>query len=260
MAILLDHQIRGRLAAAPPLAEGVRDPRQIQAASLDLTVGQIYIPGRRHDEPGGADMPLTLASLAQGHTAVIRTRETLALDSSLAGIAFPPANVSLRGLLTTNPGHIDPGYKGPLHLTVINMGREPFPLREGDRIMRVLFIPLLETPDKPYNGPVASVTPELLNRLSADFLDIESRATKIAERAVKRAQIWALTLPLAVALVTVLGPRLFSNNDDIDALKRKVAVLESKLDLNSVKGRMDALEHRVNAIEETTPRRNPEKP
>jgi dCTP deaminase len=154
---------------------------KIQAASLDLTIGNIHVPGTEDDRPGGAFTPLTEYALSQGHTAVLRTRETLNLGPKLAGIAFPPATLSLKGLLMTNPGHIDPGYRGHLHLTVINMSRESFPLRRGDRICRVLLIPLNEKAEAPYNDRHPGVRPspitsELLGRLSVDFVDVEARA------------------------------------------------------------------------------------
>jgi dCTP deaminase len=135
MNILVDHQLNDLLKITPPLATDVPFDNyelaasRIQAASLDLSIGGIFVPGTEPDKPGGAYTPLTEVNLAQGHTAVIRTKEKLHVGPRLAGIAFPPASLSLKGLLTTNPGHVDPGYHGPLHLTVINMSRLPFGLK-----------------------------------------------------------------------------------------------------------------------------------
>ena len=47
-----------------------------------------------------------------------------------------------KGLLMTNPGHVDPGYSGRLHLTVINMSRSDMVLRCKDAILTVIFYKL----------------------------------------------------------------------------------------------------------------------
>jgi deoxycytidine triphosphate deaminase len=261
MSILVDGQIRQRLGAASPLATNVsvEDFRKawskIQAASLDLTIGDIYIPGTEDDKPGGAYAPLREHALAQGHTAVIKTKEALDLGSDLAGIAFPPASISLKGLLTTNPGHIDPGYRGPLHLTVINMSRVPFSLKSGDRIIRVLFVPLSAQPEADYgarhrSGMLPSpITPELLGRLSVDFLDVEKRASRIADGAVTKAQyraaLIATGIPVLVAFITLLGTIWTANlstKSDIQKLNNRVTVIETKLGEEALDERIRKLE------------------
>jgi len=209
------------------------------------------------------------------------------LGDDLAGIAFPPASLSLKGLLTTNPGHIDPGYNGPLHLTVINMGRAPIALKAGERIMRVLFLVLTDKrPTTPYNarnmssftGNTTSIrtsqkiserisravsaalaelksTAEgsgrrednavtsdlLLRRLSDDFLDIERRAKAIADTAVTKAQFWAILIPLAVAVLTLVGNYYLS----VEPVSERVA----KLEITQVQEhRLQKIEHDVAAL------------
>ena len=63
-----------------------------------------------------------------GQTAVISTLETIDFPDNIAGIGFPPSHLSIRGLLITNPGHVDPGYKGKMTFTVINMAKDPIAL------------------------------------------------------------------------------------------------------------------------------------
>jgi dCTP deaminase len=255
MTVLVDHQINELLVGPQPLATHVPQndyqgaTSRIQAASLDLSIGGIFIPGTDPEKPGGAYTPLNEFSLAQGHTAVIRTKEELHLGPQLAGIAFPPASLSLKGLLMTNPGHIDPGYHGPLHLTVINMSRLPFGLKISDRIIRVLFVELGDEPDAPYNMrhpnvlPTSPITPELLERLSIDFLDVEKRASDIVDVAVRKAQLSAMAIPIVVAVITLIGSVLAANllvKSDIQKLGERVAGVESK----------QTLEDRVHKLEE----------
>lgn len=221
MRLLVDHEIRATLESNQPLVTGLPQPldsgmlrsSQVQAASLSLTIGDIFIPRTRPNRLGGANTPRRKYVLNPGHTAVIRTREAIYLNPRQAGIGFPHAFESLSGLLMTNPGHIDPGYSGPLHCTVINMGHAPFTLNYGDRIMRVLIFELDKehAPAAPYNlrhglqtREIASspINAELLDRLPKDFVDVEERAGRIADSAITRAQVRAGWLPFLVAIIS----------------------------------------------------------
>lgn len=264
MAILVDREISSRIASSS-LASNV-DPTDnkaknspIQAASLDLTIGEIYIPGTEDEKPGGVKNALTDTTLGQGHTAVIRTREILTVSNDLAAIAFPPASMSLKGLLTTNPGHIDPGYKGALHLTVINMGKAPIALKAGERIMRVLFIDLNgKQPDTPYGDRNPSsaasntITSDLLTRrLSEDFLDIERRAKQIAKSTVRSAQIWAAVIPIVVTILTVGGTLWVSRDNGVAPLAERVAKVEAA---QAKDDRFEKMEAEIAALKEGRPK------
>jgi len=196
-------------------------------------------------------------TLKQGHTAVVRTKEQLHLSNKRAAIAFPPSHVSLRGLLMTNPGHVDPGYEGPLHCTVINMGRLDYPLSAGDRIMRVLIFEL-DTPARASFSERAiaagvdprspQITSELLERLSFDFVDVEKRATDIANGAVLRAGFIAAAIPILVALVgwfATVSPGIQSAREDI--IKNR-AQIDSMLPKLEEKSDVHQLEQKINAI------------
>jgi dCTP deaminase len=251
MRLLVDHEISAavqnpaaNLAALAYVLEGDPiqrrqiDTAQIHSATLDLTIGEIFIPGSPQNNVGGSDHGKNEHSLAQGHTAVVKTRERVHMSGRQAGIAFPPARMSLNGLLMTNPGHIDPGYDGPLHCTVINMGHESYVLRRGDRIIRVLFFELDQIAQaNPTNLLPAVPNPistELLGRLSVDFVDVKKRAKKIANAAVRKAALIAAIIPIIVALVTILGPAFFpplqKAQDDILNLRSDLGATITKLD------------------------------
>jgi dCTP deaminase len=248
MRLLVDHEIRAALqnptgsALAYVLEGQPPQPRELSASrvrstSLDLTIGEIFIPDSKPDELGGSNNPKTEHNLKQGHTAVIRTRERLRMGGFRAAIAFPPSHVSLKGLLMTNPGHVDPGYEGPLHCTVINMGHESYPLNPGDRIMRALFFELdneeqsVPRPDGLPGGPVANqITTELLARLSIDFVDVEKRAKSIVETGISRAT-WRATwlsalITIALGILTFVGTAFLS---PLQAIKDDIVKLHSDL-------------------------------
>ena len=122
----------------------------VQPSSVDLHIGAILLPGVGEDEPGGVTQPKEDHTLRFGHTAVITSQEQLNLPNHIAALGFPPARLSFRGLLMTNPGHVDPGYVGLMRFTVMNVGREDITLRRGDPIVTLLFFRL--------NGDTRAVT------------------------------------------------------------------------------------------------------
>jgi deoxycytidine triphosphate deaminase len=112
--LLRDVEIQELLRASPPLVtpspsnvEELTDRSSVQAASLDLRIGKIFLPQRGREQEGGYASPGSFFALKSGQTALIETLEELQMPPDLAAIGFPPARVSSEGLLMTNPGHID---------------------------------------------------------------------------------------------------------------------------------------------------------
>ncbi|HEY6431907.1 MAG TPA: hypothetical protein VIZ17_07970 [Acetobacteraceae bacterium] len=259
MSVLVDHEINALLKQAPPLATNVSvddfiGPKSpVQAASLDLTIGDIFLPGVGKDELGDITSPRTSYMLLEGQTAVVRTKEVLHMPHDLIAIGFPPASLSVRGLLMTSPGQVDPGYNGPLHLTVINMSKDPFRLPQGERIMRLIFMKLNAKPQATYDvrhrGPYVSlITRELMAGLSPDFLGVERRASQISDAAVTKAQLWSAGIAaLLAAVITVGVPALTSDSftplkDEIAQLKAHLTVLDGRLGEEALKERLQRIE------------------
>ncbi len=255
VSLLGRQQIEDLLRALPPLIDGFDVHRlgtpnsPVRGASLDLFIGQIFLPGVLDGELGGSDRGKQAHGLGTGETAVVRTAETLRLPGNIAAIGFPPSTaVSLAGLLTTNPGHVDPGYQGPLHLTVINMGKKVFTLYRGQRIMRLMLfaLPAAEPLVDPSTSPINE---ELLGKLSPDFLDVHSRVGAAIERAGWRIQARNAWIPLATAIAG--GALAFLLNYwinvqqmklDIAGLQTKFEVIGSKVDLGRIDERLKKLE------------------
>jgi len=194
MPLLQRQQIAALLTAQPPLIANFDVSRlgtpnsPVRGASVDLSIGEIFVPDAPDGKLGGSNRGKRTHSLGSGETAVIRTAEILQLPGDIAAIGFPPSTaVSLAGLLTTNPGHVDPGYHGPLHLTVINMGKEVFTLYRGQRILRLMLYRLatVEPLIPPGSSPISE---ELLTKLSPDFLNVHDRVAEAIERAGWRIQ------------------------------------------------------------------------
>lgn len=234
---LIDRLEEGELVEGVELGEGeARYARasQVQPCSLDLRIGDIYIPGKKEGELGSHGMPSDFEVLPPGGTAVVITHEKCKLPSDIGAFGFPPNTVSAEGILMTNPGHVDPGFKGPLMFTVINMSERDYPLQRNKKIVTLLFFAV---------GPVkkdlgergvdaestgASVR-RLLDVLSSDFLGITKRIREVTKSEEAKTKRWAIIAPIAVGLIAIVGAYLGllgSVHDEISELKARVHYAE----------------------------------
>lgn len=207
---LLDLQARSDfISGVPsPVSGGAGSP--IQPASVDLSVGDIALP----EASNGPTIVRLGYELQPGHTAIVTTLETLTIPPTHAGIAMPASGPARRGLLMTNPGHVDPGFEGALSFTVINMGREAYQLNQGDTLATMMLFECKTACAEDWrarnaSGPAGAMA--AIDLLSRDFLDVERRAKKVAD---DRYRKWSLIVPgLAafVALLAVLGTAYFTS-------------------------------------------------
>jgi dCTP deaminase len=248
MKLLKDDQLKAFyagetpvIAGAPKLIDWTSAASPVQPSSIDLRIGKISVPSERTSQT-----PDKVTSgryhLSPGQTAIVTTVECLHMPSNLAAIGFPPAHISVQGLLMTNPGHIDPGYDGPLHFTVINMSRDSIELRIDDAIVTLLFFELEEAVSADYRTrrPEAAPDPDV-NRLSRDFLNVSIRARTIAKGEVRRATLVAGLVAAVLSLSAQFVPYYLGG---IEETKRNEAVLEE---------RVRTLQEKVKSLEDKHP-------
>jgi len=202
----------------------------VQASAIDLHIGQIFIPGTKKDDEGGEKKPKSSHWLQTGETAVVTTKEVLHFPPDLAGLGFPPSRVSFKGLLMTNPGHVDPGYQGVMRFTVINMAKEAYHLGAGDRIVRLLLFKMEYGAEADWHkrNPGGSHPPTQaeINLLSKDFVNVERRAKRIAkEQGVKT----GLIITAALGLVGLLLQAHLFYRQDVEDLKKRQELLDYDL-------------------------------
>jgi dUTP pyrophosphatase len=94
------------------------------SAGMDLCAaiegGEVVLaPGERHLIPTGIAL-----ALPAGYEAQVRPRSGLALKYGLT--------------LLNTPGTIDADYRGEIGAIMINLGHEPFTIRDGDRIAQLV--------------------------------------------------------------------------------------------------------------------------
>jgi len=251
--ILTDHQYAGDwYAKLSP----------VQPCSIDLTIGAIYLPGAKSDETGGAQAPVESRNLRPGQTAIMTTKETLHLRSNLAAIGFPPSHVSFQGLLMTNPGHVDPGYVGPMHFTVINMGSQEYPLRRNAPIVTLLVFELSDNSHRDWRArgnEAAPIRQESIDALSRDFLDVTRRATEITEKGVKDATFRTTWIGGAfTAVVALVG---FASASFMPAwrydLEKQMAGIKEWSNVVKTEARVASLESDLAAIKAVTCKQSP---
>jgi dCTP deaminase len=249
---LIQHPINPLLTDFDPPYNWQDKGSLVQPCSLDLHIGAIFVPGIKPGKPGSAGNPKTELVLKTGQTAIVSTKESIHLPNDYAGFGFPPSNISARALLMTNPGHIDPGFSGPLQFTVINMGREDYILQTKAPIVTLLIFKLGTQVDADYasrrQGRITTAIEQTnIDILSPDFVDVQNRATHIARKTLGYATVGASVLALIVGWafnaidkriegiddITTRLTRLEDKNVDLaNQLKATKEQLESKMDFD----------------------------
>ncbi len=91
--------------------------------SAELAADVVLRPGERILVPTGIAI-----ALPDGYEAQVRPRSGLALKHGIA--------------LVNSPGTIDADYRGEIGVIVINHGRDPFTIRNGERIAQLVVAPV----------------------------------------------------------------------------------------------------------------------
>jgi dUTP diphosphatase len=97
------------------------------AAGLDLRADEAcsLAPGERRLVPTGVAV-----ELPPGHEGQVRPRSGLAARHGIG--------------MVNAPGTIDEDYRGEVAVVLVNLGREPFQVRRGDRIAQLVVAPVVK--------------------------------------------------------------------------------------------------------------------
>jgi deoxycytidine triphosphate deaminase len=126
----------------------------IKAASYDLRVGTIFKNGKIVNEDHEERQRPFL--IQPGEIVSIFTLEEVFLPPDIAGVAFAMNKWSSEGLLVLNPGHIDPGYRGPLTVTALNLRKTSISISREDPIFTIVFHYIGNHTGHPYPPPSLS--------------------------------------------------------------------------------------------------------
>jgi dUTP pyrophosphatase len=81
------------------------------------------VPGERKLIPAGISV-----AIAEGYEGQVRPRSGLAIQKGIG--------------IVNGPGTIDADYRGEIGVLLINFGKEPFTIRNGDRIAQMVISPV----------------------------------------------------------------------------------------------------------------------
>lgn len=189
LALLSNVELEAQLKGTNPLVSGLDvidrsvSNSALEAASVRLRAGRLFqlLPDGR-----GLIERSDQIILEQGGVAFVLTKECMNFDNMHAGIMTAKSGgIAEKGILITNTGQVDPGFKGHLRYAVINMGHERFCLRAGDVITKLMIFKLNSAADPIWSDmhpKIADPTADTIRPLGGDFLDIQRRAEEIAER------------------------------------------------------------------------------
>jgi dCTP deaminase len=104
--------------------------------SYDLRVGSEY---RGHREAEKTELPEEgFLVLHPGNAVLIQSEEVLFVPRKLFGYVVPKVTLLQQGVSNTL-SKVDPGYNGPLIVTLFNLGKRDLRLRRRDRFCSVVF-------------------------------------------------------------------------------------------------------------------------
>lgn len=84
--------------------------------------------------------------LAPGARALIPTGLKMAIPRGYEGQVRPRSGLALKhGVTVLNaPGTIDADFRSQVHVILVNVGQEPYPIRRGDRIAQLVIAPVTQ--------------------------------------------------------------------------------------------------------------------
>jgi dUTP pyrophosphatase len=105
------------------------------------------LPNYAHKGPFGdlaADVSaLEAVELAPGEIRAVRTGLAFEFPPEFGALVEDRSGLALKGICTL-AGVIDPGYRGELKVVLINLGKELFQIKAGDRIAQLRIVRRVE--------------------------------------------------------------------------------------------------------------------
>lgn len=151
------------------------DKNCVEASSYDMRIGTIFRDGQVVNESHSKAHEQFVVQ--PGEILSIFTLEEVDLPSNIAATAFAMNAQSSRGLLVLNPGHIDPGFRGPLTVKAWNLRKVPLAIGRGTPIFTVVFERLPKHTTSPYNRNL----PRYERERQFNEKDVESASNGLSE-------------------------------------------------------------------------------
>lgn len=221
--IMVDTQIRQLVKEShlgiEPFEEGC-----LQPATYDLRIGNlVYSPGEsRPDKPIDLAINGGTYRLPPYGSAVLMTYETLSMPRNIVGRFGLKSGFARRGLFASTGPQVDPGFRGKLFISLLNLTPVSHVLKYLDTFLSIEFHTLDQPPEKTYAGPYqgrVDIGPEILQDLvrleGLNLAQMQAEFTRLAEH-IKR---WG---DLAQRFEEFLA-EMSKHTKAIEALAKKVA-------------------------------------
>ncbi len=211
----------------------------------------------------------------QGMVYLVSKEEFNLENQPVVGFTTVKNSLSRLGIMAVNIGLVDPGYVGPISSILINFGKRPIPLKEGDTFLRMTFHKFNHETNisKSINNTrhirkdyIKRRQDEANNYLGAKFLyleDIQKNLEDIQKKASERSKEEAITkakefianyegniktalqiVGIPLAIIGLLVSVFFNlsdyrqsklNNEQILELQKKLEVIQHQSSKNEVK-------------------------
>jgi deoxycytidine triphosphate deaminase len=109
-----------------------------ESCSYDLRIGAVFIGDKIVSENHEQSINWNI-TIKPSQIVTILTLEEVNLPKNVCATVFAINRLSSIGFLILNPGHIDPGYKGPISICAINLSKETKVLSVGSEIFTIIF-------------------------------------------------------------------------------------------------------------------------
>ena len=148
--ILTDKQIQAAIKAGKIEIEPF-DENQVQAASIDLRVGEFGATTKTKQKVDIKSKGFLM--LEPGDFGVVECMEVIKFDDQHAGRIGLRSKYARKGIIATTGPQIDPGYHGRLVLGLTNLTPQVASIPYGDDILTLEIHKLSEPATNPYSGP-----------------------------------------------------------------------------------------------------------
>jgi len=100
------------------------------------------LPAYAHRGDAGFDLFSSVdLDLAAGEVKAVSTGIQMAIPEGFVGLVWDKSGISLKAVHRL-AGVVDAGYRGEVQVVLVNLGREPYPIRKGMKIAQMLIQPV----------------------------------------------------------------------------------------------------------------------
>jgi len=128
-------------AGTNPNATAKTDKENDLQLRIKKLAPEAQLPTRAHDTDAGFDLYAnTTVTVASGKNVLVPTGIAVSLPQGTVGLIHPRSGLAAKHMITVlnAPGTVDEGYTGEVLVNLVNHGRKPYVVHEGDRIAQLL--------------------------------------------------------------------------------------------------------------------------